>query len=139
VKHSKERLDVSADIHDSIIKAYEKFRKNNEVRARCYILGSDKNNVVREIVRLRTEGGCHNMPAVSASEVAKGFRKVLDKNLIMAGMLRLGNLDVSSSYIWEICHLSSKAVMLSFGRGRVRAVRKEKGKEARNLEYNIVP
>lgn len=135
------KVFVSAQVHNQIVKDAKKHKKNNMYYAYEYILGADKHNIIRKIVRLRgSGGGCNMMGAVTASAMAKGLGKVLESKLIAIGMLRIGYECLSGDYLYQVTAMADNAILLSYDtQDECVEGERERDGESVYLEYNVVP
>jgi len=89
---TRESVLISGKIHNEIVKVAKKFNFNTR-RPFIYMLGADKNGVIRKMARIKGREGCHEMPSITATEFSNTFLKIIKTKTTAVGVIRIGDFD----------------------------------------------
>ena len=132
---------VTDKIHSRFVRVLRNFHFRYPV---CYMLGRNMKGVIEDVVRLKSDGsGCGNMPTISVCEMSKGLTKLVERNLIGAGLIRIGCFSISDNYqrghsLSDIRKMSGgNGIIISFTKKGVAVERLNAGKKIK-YDYAVV-
>ena len=96
---------------------YHALNRQVSRRIKVYMLGMDKEGVIRKTLKARTNGGCRAMEAITCKEMTYTAIRFMRRKLIFCGIARVG-CNMESTFIgsspWQIKRMSTDAVILTF-------------------------
>lgn len=126
----RRNIKIKQSLHNRFSKALNRFnnKKDNydeEKRPSCYLLGADKKKVLVDMVSLRKDtdnDDCSQMTAINARTISKAMIKLIGKNLVPIGIIRIGDckLGMGGDYIdrgdslRELSNLNKNAIMITY-------------------------
>ena len=147
-KIKKPDTDVLIDkkLYNQICELRYDFINNDKHFPDCYMLGKDKNNIIKKLISLEGGGGdnCHRMISITATSMTKGIVYLIREKLTPCGILRIGKFDGEPEYergasLRQLCNKFKNAYIISLGKNnRVVIEQSYKRGRVKNLSYAIV-
>jgi hypothetical protein len=115
-----EDLQVTAKVHNLFARSLKRFCKTNVIKPYCYVIGKDRGVITKISSKLKSVGGCENMPRLTATDLSKRCVELYRQNVIPCGLIRIGDFTLDDSNtdrgesLYEIGNMSKDAIIISF-------------------------
>ena len=119
MRNKKGKILISGKLLQKMHLQYKEIWDGDDTIAVCFLLGKDKKNIIKDMVRLERSGGCEYMPDVDRKDLSNKYLTLIKMKLNPCGLFRIGpsHFGKSLHYIgislYELCYENPKAFIIT--------------------------
>jgi hypothetical protein len=95
----RKEIFISSKVYNKLIKCNMTFPEEQSTPI-VYLLGEDKQGIVRDMIEILDEDGCEEMPNLNTESLTYAYVTLAKRKLIPMGLARVGKYIYESGY-WE--------------------------------------